>query len=112
MLASTLLLPTLTFSLTSLVLAVFFDGAVDPGLAIKRTTIYGALAGALLFGFGVLENALEDVVLARIGLPPGSGTWLAGGTMAVAFKPLHAFLSARIGGWLDPKLRGGVEAES
>jgi len=112
LLASLLLLPPLTVSLAAVVLAVFFDGAVDPGLAIKKTTIYGALAGALLFGFGALENALEDLVLARIGLPPGSGTWLAGGTMAVAFKPLHAFLSARIGGWLDPRLPGAVEVES
>jgi len=111
LLASTVLLPTLTLSLTALVLAVFFDGAVDPGLAIKKTTIYGVLAGALLFGFGVLENALEDVVLTRIGLPPGSGTWLAGGTMAVAFKPLHSFLSARIGEWLDPRLSVGVDCE-
>jgi hypothetical protein len=104
--ASVLLLPPLTFSLATLVLAVFFDGAVDPGLVIKRTTVYGILAGVLLFGFGVLENALEDILLTRIGLPPGSGTWLAGGTMAVAFRPLHDFLSTRIGGWLDPRLPG------
>jgi hypothetical protein len=112
LLASVLLLPPLTFALATLVLAVFFHGAVDPGLVLQKTTVYGALAGALLFGFGALENVLEDIVLTRIGLPPGSGTWLAGGMMAVAFKPLYEFLSARIGGWLDPRLPGKAGRET
>jgi len=43
-LVTTLPLPPLCF-LFGLMIAVFYEGAVDPSLAIRRTTVYGGLCG-------------------------------------------------------------------
>jgi hypothetical protein len=68
---------------------VFGAGAVDPRLAVRRTVLYSTLAIGGVFAFGVVETAVTDLLIATWGLPPGAGAVIAGGVMAVSFRPVH-----------------------
>jgi hypothetical protein len=69
--------------------AIFFQGALDPALALRRTTIYGGLAvcGALLFA--AVENAASSLLAGMLGMSEGMGAAVAGGVVALAFGPLR-----------------------
>ncbi|MFC1575972.1 hypothetical protein ACFL5A_04955 [Gemmatimonadota bacterium] len=69
--------------------AIFGAGALDPGLAVKRSTVYGTLGAIFLVGFAVLESALEDFVRASLGLPGSVGSVMAAGVVALALIPFH-----------------------
>jgi len=77
--------------------AVFFRGALDPGLMLRRTTLYGLLSATLLFTFAGIENVVADVLAARLGFPPSLGSWIAGGTIALGFAPARAMIMRRLG---------------
>lgn len=74
--------------------AVLYRGAIDPGLAIRKTALYGALGTLLLFVFAGVENVVADLVAERLGFGRSIGSWIAGGTVALAFGPLRDRLRA------------------
>lgn len=76
-----------------LAIAIFFHGALDPRLALRRTTIYAgvALTGALLFG--VVENAASAFLADVLHLSEGLGAAVAGAAVALAFGPLRGWLT-------------------
>lgn len=80
-------------------LSVFYRGDVDPRVVIRRTALAAGIATVLLFGFGALENVLTDLLFGGLGLPGGVGAIVAGGTMAVVFKPVHDFVDRRLPSW-------------
>jgi hypothetical protein len=84
-------IPLFATSLLSFVV-VFGAGAIDPRLAIHRTALFSILALGGVFGFGVIETAVTDYLIATAGLPQGTGAMIAGGIMAVTFKPAHGFI--------------------
>jgi hypothetical protein len=43
--------------------AIFYRGAIDPEMVIRRTAIYSAGFGLLLFTFGVFVNYVADIVV-------------------------------------------------
>ncbi|HEX8362357.1 MAG TPA: hypothetical protein VF613_19720 [Longimicrobium sp.] len=73
--------------------ALLYDGAVDPALALKRTTVYGvlAVAGALLFG--VVENVASSFLAGVLNLSEGLGAAVAGAVVALAFGPLKQWIT-------------------
>ena len=73
----------------SVAIAVFYDGAIDPELVIKKTAVYGALGALLAFLFAGIEGVASSAVTERLGLPASTGAWLASGTVALAFGPLR-----------------------
>jgi hypothetical protein len=73
--------------------ALLYDGALDPALALKRTTVYGifAVAGALLFG--VVENVASSFLADVLQLSEGLGAAVAGAAVALAFRPLTQWIT-------------------
>lgn len=70
----------------ALTYAVFVQGAVGPGLVIRRSLILGVGGTAALFLFAGLETVLSDVVLEAMGLPTRLGTFVAAGFLAIAIN--------------------------
>lgn len=109
--ALTLLLAPVGLVYTAgILMAVFYDGAVDPGLALRRTTLYGLLGVAVVFVFGAVETVLSDHVIQAMGLPPDAGGWIAGGTAALAVTPIQAFLRGQVDRVLGPGVADATNA--
>lgn len=79
-----------------LAFAIFFQGALDPRLALKRTTVYAmmAVSGALLFA--VVENLASSVIADVLHLSEGFGAAIAGGVVALGFNPVRDWLTRRV----------------
>jgi hypothetical protein len=69
-------------------IAIFYAGSVDPGLVLRRSTVYGALGALGILLFAGLEDVLSDWVASRIGLPGIVGSLLAGSVAAGVMIPL------------------------
>lgn len=69
--------------------AIFGAGALDPSLAIRRSTVYGTLGALFLVLFAALESVLEDFAQARLGLSGRLGSMVAAGTIALVLVPFH-----------------------
>ncbi|MFG1691131.1 hypothetical protein ACGF5M_03055 [Gemmatimonadota bacterium] len=79
--------------LLALAVAVFYQGAIDPRLTIKRTTVYGALGVLFLFLFAGIGNFVEDAVQQFSGMSGGIGSIVTGGLIAVVVLPLKGRFS-------------------
>jgi hypothetical protein len=69
--------------------AIFYAGSVDPGLVLRRSTVYGALGALGILLFAGLEDVLSNWVASRIGLPGSVGSLLAGSLTAGVMIPLR-----------------------
>ena len=69
---------------TALGFAVLVGGAVDPALAIRRTTVYGTLVLLFAFGFAAIEELVAETLVGRIGISDRSASILLGALVAVA----------------------------
>lgn len=78
-----------------LAIAIFWDGALDPGLVIRETAVYGLLSGILLVLFTGLESVLSDLLALRLDFPERSGGWVAGIVTALVFAPARSRLERR-----------------
>ena len=94
--------------------ALLYDGALDPALALRRTTVYGivAVSGALLFG--IVENVASSVLADALGLSEGMGAAVAGAAVALAFNPLRNWITRaverRVAAAPEPEPEGGEPA--
>jgi hypothetical protein len=69
--------------------ALFYSGAVDPGLILKRSTVLGALGALGILLFAGLEEALSELVASRMGFPGIVGSIFAGAVAAGIMIPLR-----------------------
>lgn len=92
--------------------AVFYSGALDPRLVIRTTTLYGLLGSILIFLFGAVEITISNLLTERMALPEGTGAWIAGGTIAMAFGPLRSRIKAATDRFLGERLPPTVLAEA
>lgn len=74
-------------------MGVLYAGAIDPALALRRSTLYGALGALGIVAFAGIENALSEWVEDRLGLPTFIGPLLAGAVVAAALVPVQRRLS-------------------
>jgi class 3 adenylate cyclase len=88
--ASLLLLPLF------LGIGIFYGGAVDPRLAIRKTTVYGAMGVLTLTLFMVVEGTASMQVMSMLQLPSSVGPWVAGSSVALAFGPLQKWTSSLV----------------
>lgn len=88
----------LAFLVVCLSVAVLWSGAVDPKLAIRRTTVYGTLGVLFIILFAVVESLVSEVVEARLGLPDMVGAAASGGLVAAIILPLRRRLSEFVNG--------------
>jgi hypothetical protein len=89
--------------LCSLAFAIFYHGALEPGLVIQKTTVYGILTVGGAATFGLVENLASGVVLQAAGLPESWGGPIAGAVVAGAVT----LLRQRVGGWVSRRFSVG-----
>lgn len=87
-----LVLPPLLVVLGS-AMGVLYAGAIDPALALRRSTLYGALGTLAIVAFAGIENILSELVEERLGLPTFIGPLVAGGIVAPMLVPVQRRLS-------------------
>lgn len=85
-------LAALFAGLLFLAVAVFYRGALDPALVLRRTALYGLAGVALVFVFTAIEDLTSSWLAERLGLGENAGSWFAGGVVALLLGPLHAAL--------------------
>ncbi|MFC1574702.1 adenylate/guanylate cyclase domain-containing protein [Gemmatimonadota bacterium] len=91
-----------------LAVALFRDGLFDPALAIRKTTVYGAVGIAFLFLFSAFGNVAESWLEGSLALPGGVGSALTGGSIAVLLIPVKR----RMDGFMNRILPATVLAEA
>lgn len=70
------------------VMAVFYAGAFDSGMVLKRTTVLGLTAGITIVIFVTLETLLEELLASSLGLESRMGGIVGGVGAAIAFRPI------------------------
>ncbi len=93
--------------LCSLAFALFYHGAIEPGLVIQKTTLYGILTVGGAATFGLVENLASEVVLEALSLPQSWGGPIAGAVMAGAVT----LLRQRVGGWVNRRFPTARETQ-
>ena len=78
-------------------MAIFYAGAFDVGLVLRRTTVV-TLTGMLAIAvFITIETTIEEALEEVLGLQSRTGGIVAGIAAALAFRPL----SVRIDRWMQ-----------
>lgn len=81
-------------------IAIFGGGALDPGLAIKRSLITGIVATLLTFTFALVEAFVATYFAEQLGLPTAAAPAVASAAVAVALGPMWH----RTSSWLNKRL--------
>lgn len=85
-------------ALACFALAIFFHGAFDSRLVVRRTTV-ASLGGALVVVlFITLETAVSEALEALFGFESQVGTIVAGVTVALLFRPIVQKIEGRFAG--------------
>lgn len=71
-----------------LMVSVFFHGALDAGLMIRRTVFAGLFGALLAFLFAVIEQTVTTMIAERFDLPESTGLIVSGAVAAGIFGPL------------------------
>jgi hypothetical protein len=82
--------------LACLAVAMFYAGAVDPALAIRRTAVAGLVGLAMVVLFATLEQALQGWLGERLGLSARAGGIVTGVGVGLAFEPLRTRTAALV----------------
>ena len=82
--------------LSCILFAVFYRGAVDPRIVVRRAAVYSLSIITLLFAFAAFENYLSGVMTQYLGIDLGSVTAIGGAAVALLIKPLIDFLSRAV----------------
>jgi hypothetical protein len=90
-------LAALVAGLGFLAVAVFYRGALDPALVLRRTAVYGIVGVGLVFLFTAIEDLTSSWLTERLGLGESAGSWLAGTVIALIVGSLHDALRRRLG---------------
>ncbi len=75
-------------------LGVLYHGAIDPALAVRRSTLYGVAGVVGIVIFAGIENALSALVERGLALPGFVGPLIAGGIVAAVLIPVQRRMSA------------------
>jgi hypothetical protein len=89
-----------------MLLAIFYRGAINPEMVVRRTAIYSAAFGFLLFTFGVFENYVAGIVVEILALEETLIEAIAGTLIALSFKPLDNFLTGLVDRFIPKQLSG------
>jgi hypothetical protein len=82
--------------LGALAMSMFYRGAIDPALMLRRSALYSLLGVVLTTLFVAVEGAMSNELVARLGLPQQLGSIAAGTAVALAFAPVRARIDAAI----------------
>jgi hypothetical protein len=80
-------------------MALFYSGAFDAGMVLRRSTVYGAAGGLFVLVFIVVETVLAEMVPEALGFQSRMGTIFAGVLAALTFRPVSEFVDRRVRLW-------------
>lgn len=83
--------------LLSVALAVFYQGSLDPRLALRKSSYVALLGVVLTTLFVAVEGAASAQIVTRFGWPDQSGALIAGTLTALVFAPLRSVVDQRAG---------------
>jgi hypothetical protein len=69
--------------------AVFYVGAISPGLIIRKTLVYGATTASLLLAFATLQAVITDTLVEFFGVTDRLASAFMGTMFGLAFQPLR-----------------------
>jgi len=75
-------------SLACFAVAIFYFGAFDSGLVVRRTLVFSVLSGLALVLIVALEELAANVLARTTGVGAGAGALVGGVVAALAFRPL------------------------
>jgi class 3 adenylate cyclase len=96
----------------SIAFAVFYRGAMDPGLMIRKTTLYGAVGVAMVGTFVAIEGFLSAYIVDLLGFPQQAGGWLAGSAVALLFSRVRDRVEKHTNRLVDRLIPATALAES
>jgi hypothetical protein len=73
---------------TCFVAAVFYAGAIDPALVVRKTLVIGTTASLLLFVFAAFEHYLVHLLVHGVGVTNSIATAVLGALFGYAFHPV------------------------
>lgn len=82
--------------LVCVAIAMFFAGALDAGLAIRRTAVVGLVGILMVFVFTAVESLVGEHLQAWIGLSDRVGAMLTGGVVALTIGPIERRVSRMV----------------
>jgi class 3 adenylate cyclase len=85
-------------------IAAFAEGAVDPALAIRKTTAYGALGILFTTCFVAIEQLVSSLTVWSLHLSNQSAAIVAGTVAAIALGPLRSRIEKRTNRFIDRRL--------
>lgn len=83
--------------LLSIALAVFYQGSLDPRLALRKGSVVALLGVLLTALFVAVEGAASAQIVTRFGFPDEAGALIAGTLTALGFAPLRNIVDQRAG---------------
>lgn len=75
---------------------IFFYGAINPRLALRKTSVYGVAALLLAVAMAVVQGTAATQLTQRLGLPGGSGPIVALALVGLVFAPLRRRLESGV----------------
>jgi len=81
---------------------ILYSGALEPGLALRRSTLYGLLGVIGLVAYTAMETALSELVERWVPLPGFVGPVVAGVLVALVLIPLRKVVARRLPGPGEP----------
>ena len=97
--------------LVCLGLSIFYRGAIDPNLLIRKSTIYTIIALVMTVVFISVEGAVTSQAVVRLGLPSQSGAILAGTITALVFGPVRNRVEAKANQFVEYMLPASALAQ-
>jgi hypothetical protein len=85
-------------------IGILYSGALDPAIALQRSTVWGAIGASGVIAFAGIENALSSLVEGRLGLPGIVGSMIAGAVVTALLIPLRRVVH----GWVARRPAAGV----
>jgi hypothetical protein len=87
---------------------MFYAGALDPLLAIRRTATAGLVGVAMVFIFAITQQLVHEYLVAMVGLSDRAGGMVTGGIVALSFEPVQRRLHTLVTRWLSGREVGSV----
>ena len=85
--------------LAGIAVAMFFSGALDPALAIRRTAVFGLVGITMVFIFAGVENAMQNLVAERLGMSDHLSGLISGGLVALTFDRIKERFNRLVERW-------------
>lgn len=92
--------------------SIFFFGAFDPQMAIRKTSVYGIAALLLTIALAAAQSSVVVQIVDRLGLPGHSGSVFAGAAVAFVFAPMRRRIERGVERTVDRVLPASALAEA